>query len=360
MIMASGAETYTDSTNLKLRELLKEVQLDYSPENTSVVDGVVSAIRDVINSIPDGLPVTADVAPGFVRDVGADKVDFKFRKPKSVEIGGSYSFQSIARPDVNVDVFLRLPKECFHEKDYLNYRYHSKRFLYLCIIKKHLKSSSFVQSVEWSAFHNEARKPVLVVYPTVRLSNNITFSVKIIPTAPSFFTLSKLSFERNNIRSLNQATPKYNNSILEDMFIEENADFIKRTFKGCKELGEALILLKVWARKASLFVHDCLSGFLITIITAYLVSKSGKNRISRSMNAVQILRITLDFIANSKVWDNGLFFQPEAERNVSDKERKAQLPSFPIMICDSCGNYNVAFRMSPSGFQEFLTLYLAT
>lgn len=57
MIMASGAETYTDSTNMKLRELLKEVQLDYSPENTSVVDGVVSAIRDVINSIPDGLPV---------------------------------------------------------------------------------------------------------------------------------------------------------------------------------------------------------------------------------------------------------------------------------------------------------------
>lgn len=41
------------------------------------------------------------------------------------------------------------------------------------------------------------------------------------------------------------ATPKYNNSILEDMFIEENADFIKRTFNGCKELGEALILLKV-------------------------------------------------------------------------------------------------------------------
>lgn len=56
--MASEAETLFDSTNLKLRELLKEVQLDYSPENASAVDSVVSAIRDAINGIPDGLPVT--------------------------------------------------------------------------------------------------------------------------------------------------------------------------------------------------------------------------------------------------------------------------------------------------------------
>ncbi|KAL0378137.1 UNVERIFIED_CONTAM: Nucleolar protein 6 [Sesamum radiatum] len=311
--MASGAETYPDSTNLKLRELLKEVQLDHSPANTAIINDVVSSIRDAINNIPDGLQVAADVAPGFVRDVGADKVEFKFRKPKSIEVGGSYSFQCIAKPDVNVDLFLRLPKDCFHEKDYLNYRYHAKRFLYLCIIKNHLKLSSLVQDVKWSAFHNEARKPVLVVYP---------------------------------------ATPKYNSSILEDMFIEDNADFIKRTFTGSKELREALLLLKVWARKSSLFVHDCLSGFLITVIVAYLASKSGKNRINSSMDPKQILRITLDFIANSKVWDSGLFFQPEGERSISDKDRKTKLQSFPIIICDSFANYNMAFRMSPSGFQE--------
>ena len=56
--MASAAEINESATNLKLRELLKEVQLDYSPQNTSIVDGVVSAIRDAVGSIPDGLPVT--------------------------------------------------------------------------------------------------------------------------------------------------------------------------------------------------------------------------------------------------------------------------------------------------------------
>lgn len=56
------------------------------------------------------MKVTADWAPGFVRDVGADKAEFKFKKPKSIEIGGSYSIGCIAKPEVNVDLLLRLPK----------------------------------------------------------------------------------------------------------------------------------------------------------------------------------------------------------------------------------------------------------
>lgn len=56
-------------------------------------------------------------------------------------------------------------QECFHEKDYLNYRYHAKRFLYLCTIKKYLNSSSMFSKVEWSTHQNEARKPILIVHP---------------------------------------------------------------------------------------------------------------------------------------------------------------------------------------------------
>lgn len=56
-------------------------------------------------------------------------------------------------------------QECFHEKDYLNHRYHAKRFLYLCKIKKHLDGLPQFDSLRWSAFQNEARKPILVVSP---------------------------------------------------------------------------------------------------------------------------------------------------------------------------------------------------
>lgn len=37
----------------------------------------------------------------------------------------------------------------------------------------------------------------------------------------------------------------YNSSILEDMVLEENSKFVSSTFLEWKELGEALILLKV-------------------------------------------------------------------------------------------------------------------
>lgn len=39
-------------------------------------------------------------------------------------------------------------------------------------------------------------------------------------------------------------TPRYNSGILEDMFLEDNAEFLKKTFLGWKQLQEALILLK--------------------------------------------------------------------------------------------------------------------
>lgn len=56
------------------------------------------------------LQVTADLASRFVTDIGADKVEFKFKKPAFVKIGGSYSIQSLAKPEVNVDLIIRLPK----------------------------------------------------------------------------------------------------------------------------------------------------------------------------------------------------------------------------------------------------------
>jgi len=40
-------------------------------------------------------------------------------------------------------------------------------------------------------------------------------------------------------------TPRYNSSILEDMCLEDNTEFLKKTFLGQKALGEALVLLKV-------------------------------------------------------------------------------------------------------------------
>ncbi|XVE82616.1 hypothetical protein DITRI_Ditri16bG0020000 [Diplodiscus trichospermus] len=338
-------ETCIDSMEFKVQELLKEVRLEYSHSFTKVVDGTVSAIKSAIDKIPEDLQVTADWAPGFVRDIGADKVEFKFKKPKSIEVGGSYSIGCIAKPDVNVDLLLPLPKECFHEKDYLNHRYHAKRCLYLCVIKKYLKSSSSVEKVEWSALQNEARKPVLLVYPAINLAELPGLFIRIIPTATSLFNLSKLNMKRNNLRALNtgdvpQPTPKYNCSILEDMFLEENSKFVKKTFSGWKELGEALILLKVWARlRSSIYVHDCLNGFLMSIIVSCLVAE---DKINHDMKAMAIFRAALKFVDTRPLWKHGLYFPP-AGRNAFSQGNEQH---------DSSTRVNLAFRMTSIAYPQ--------
>ncbi|KAK4262169.1 hypothetical protein QN277_027756 [Acacia crassicarpa] len=346
--------TLMDSMDLKVRELLKEVQLDYTPSFTKFVDDTVSAIKASIDKIPEDVQVTADIAPNFVRDIGADKVEFKFKKPTSIKIGGSYATQTLAKPEVNVDLIVRLPKESFHEKDYLNYRYHGKRCLYLCLLKKYLDTSASFDKVEWSTLQNEARKPILILHPAAKLAEVPGACIRIIPSAKSLFNISRLNLSRNNIHTPNQgttldATPMYNSSILEDMFLEDT-EFIDESFSRWKELRQASTLVKVWARqRSSIYVYDCLSGFLISAILAYLRISQ---QINMSMKAIQIFRVSMNFIANSELWSRGLYFPPEGQSNITKEERIQFKKSFPVVMCNPSGRMNLAFRMSRIGFAE--------
>jgi len=102
-----------DSMDFKVSELLKEVKVDNS-QISKPVDDAIAAIQSSIDEIPDNYNVTADLAPSFVRDIGADKVEFKFKKPLVIQKGGSYSIESLARPELNLDLIIRLPKVLFN------------------------------------------------------------------------------------------------------------------------------------------------------------------------------------------------------------------------------------------------------
>ncbi|MBA0803079.1 hypothetical protein Gohar_013328, partial [Gossypium harknessii] len=124
------------------------------------------------------------------------------------------------------------------------------------------------------------------------------------------------------------------------MYLEEKSNFIKKTFSGWKELGEALILLKVWARlRSSIYVHDCLNGFLISIIVSYLVAK---NKINRDMMPMGIFRATLKFIETHPLWKHGLYF-PMSDQSASSKGNE-QL--------NSLTRFNLAFRISSVAYPE--------
>lgn len=67
---------------------------------------------------------------------------------------------------------------------------------------------------------------------------------------------------------ITQPTPNYNTSMLEDMFLEENSEFVRKVFLESRSLVEALILLKVWF---SLEFQLWLAGYLFSIYTSVIV-----------------------------------------------------------------------------------------
>lgn len=349
----------TDLADLKAEELVKEISLDYS--KTKPLNDTIAVIREFLLNLPDE-QIKAAEAAAFIKDLGApsDKVNLNFKKPDSVEIVGSYGLKTVAKPFLNVDLAVRMPKECFFEKDILNHRYHAKRCLYLFVIKRHLHSCSVVGQVEWSSFQDDARKPILVIH-SGGLEKDIgyDFVIRIIPTvAARTFDLSKLSPSRNNVRAFQKggsvhATPYYNSSILEDMFLEEHAAFLQKYIGGSKPFVEALLLLKVWARQRnSINAPDCMNGFLMAIILAYLTTGDGGQRVKMQMTGLQAFRVVIDFIAMTGTLEKGIFIQPKSNNNLSLEQKKSLLQSFDFIICDPSGYLNLAFRITKSGLVE--------
>ncbi|CAN6330646.1 unnamed protein product [Urochloa humidicola] len=349
------------SIDRKLSKLVDEARP--SAASLRAAAQAADAVAEFIKRVPQQ-QATPEAARGFVKDLGLEeeKLAFTFRPPEVVRLAGSHAAGAVARPDVAADLLIRLPKECFHEKDFLNHRYHAKRCLYLCVIEKNLRSSRLIHKVSWSTFQDEARKPVLHVYPATEIADLPGFYVRIIPTANSLFNVSKLNLStRNNVRAytkdgINLPTAKYNCSILEDIFLEENAEFISSIFADWKALQEALVLVKVWARqRTSIYTHDCLNGYLISAILVFLTVcsvDSGRTIVTRSMIPRQIFRVVMNFLATSKVWAEGLVILSLKKRTITKEDMANCLNTFDVAICDISGHVNLAFRMTKSALLE--------
>ncbi|KAG2623176.1 hypothetical protein PVAP13_3KG040362 [Panicum virgatum] len=357
--MAAAAAAAEYSIDHKLSKLVEEARPSAAALRAAAQ--AADAVAELIKRVPQQ-QTTPEAARGFVRDLGMEeeKLAFTFRPPEMVRLAGSHAAGAVARPDVAADLLVRLPKECFHEKDFLNHRYHAKRCLYLCVIEKNLRSSQLIREVSWSTFQDEARKPVLHVYPATEIADLPGFYIRIIPTANSLFNVSKLNVStRNNVRAhikddgVTLPTPKYNCSILEDMLLEENAEFMSSTFADWKALQEALVLVKVWARqRTSIYTHDCLNGYLISAILVFLTVDSGGSIITKSMTTRQIFRVVMNFLATSKVWAKGLVIQSMKKRTITKEDLANCLKTFDVAIWDISGHVNLAFRMTKSAFVE--------
>ncbi|KAG2615037.1 hypothetical protein PVAP13_3NG027500 [Panicum virgatum] len=310
--MAAAAEYSIDH---KLSKLVEEARPSAAALRAAAQ--AADAVAELIKRVPQQ-QAPPEAARGFVRDLGLEeeKLAFTFRPPEVVRLAGSHAVGAVTRPDVAADLLVRLPKD-------------------------------------------EARKPVLDVYPATEIADLPGFYVRIIPTGNSLFNVSKLNVStRNNVRAhtkdgINLPTPKYNCSILEDMFLEENAEFMSSTFADWKALQEALVLVKVWARqRTSIYTHDCLNGYLISAILVFLTVDCGGSIITKSMTTRQIFRVVMNFLATSKVWAKGLVIQSMKKRTITKEDLANCLKTFDVAIWDISGHVNLAFRMTKSAFVE--------
>ncbi|XP_030973976.1 uncharacterized protein LOC115994089 [Quercus lobata] len=70
------------------------------------------------------------------------------------------------------------------------------------------------------------------------------------------------------------------------------------------------------------------------------------------MRAMQIFRVTLNFIATAKIWNSGLYFRREGQKGISQEERILYKEAFPVVICDPSAPFNMSFRIPRIGFIE--------
>lgn len=302
-------------------ELLKEVRVDY--ERVKVAEAALDALRGLLETLPEEDQFAPDgAAAAFVAGLGvpAGRARMPIRRPVAVELVGSFPLRHVAKPVQNVDVAVEIPKACFLEKDYLDHRYHAKRALYLSAIARHLAASGAFQKMEWTFLGGEPRKPILVITPAPSATGATTrFVVRIFPAiGAAVFDPAKLVPGRGNVRDAKSkagqplATPHYNAGILEDVARGDHVRFLRSCCATCPRLGDAILLLKVWARQRGFLDRtDGASGFLLSVLAAHFSTAAGGRRVGEQMTAAQIFRVVLDLLGNWGALDEGVYLQQE-------------------------------------------------
>ncbi|KAG2441964.1 hypothetical protein HYH02_009758 [Chlamydomonas schloesseri] len=405
-------------------ELLSETRATYG--KGSGVEVVLARLKEVLLAMPEH-EVSMDIAKGFVEALGLSAEDsLTIKPPASVTVVGSYATRTAARPCPTVDVAIQLPTDFLTAKAHLNYRYHARRAVYLVAVARHLRDVSYSLFGEQrlEALHGDPSRPALLLAP----AKADGFRLRLLPAvAPTTFALPRLAPDRNGVRAhakpaaaaaavaaskpaaakaageaandqpqAGLPTPHYNASILMDMLLPVHAARLREVVSGpsAGHLGDALLLLKVWARQHGLmpppppFAADssasraaaapaskpaaagalaaatafggaaggCLDGCVLSMLVLLLAER---NKLSGAMSALQAFRAALALLADGAAWSKGLVLARHQAGLQAAGVPAAQLAAAPpvsafksqnaVVFVDFTGFANVAAHMTKGG-----------
>ncbi|KAI5088223.1 nucleolar protein 6 [Silurus meridionalis] len=351
---------------MQMDELLKEVVL--SERRKKQLDSFVQEITDLLKSVPE-TPVVELSDLSWLSESGIDvpfilvpeetKGKFHMEPPHSVDLIGSYPLGTCIKPRVSVDLATTIPASILHPMDFLNQRYSRKRALYLAGLAQHLSTSPLVGPLHYSCLHGNRLRPLLLVTPSGKDSNSIMLRIHAIPP-PDFLKPSRFHPQKNNIRtawftgqdaeqeSNEPPTPQYNSTVVGDHLPRSHLQFLSAHCDQCPAFRDGVALLKVWLRQRELDQGTgCFGGFLASMLLAYLVST---HKVAKTMNAYQLLRNALHFLASTDLTENGITLA----RNPDSKA--PSLPefhsAFQVVFVDPSGHLNMCADMTTFTYKQ--------
>ncbi|XP_070542039.1 nucleolar protein 6-like isoform X2 [Ptychodera flava] len=304
---------------MQIDELLSEVQPAEKKRNT--LEKVLDSFEEFLEKLPaseqfdltDQSWLPESIKVPIIQEPYQSKGTFHFEKPSSVTVIGSYPLGTCTKPKTHVDVAIEMPKACLQEKDYLNFRYHRKRALYIAYIAWQIQRSKFMKEVKYSYKDGDHFKPILVLRPSGRIGK--TFSLQVHVSLPeAFCKLNRFHPDKNNVRTHwltgvkteqteDMPTPHYNNSIAMDMTINKNRHHLERIceYEGIKQ---GIVLLKVWIHQRQID-EGChgFTGFVMSMLVSYLMLI---RKVNYLMNGYQVMRNALHFIASTDWTSEGI------------------------------------------------------
>ncbi|ORY37100.1 Nrap protein [Rhizoclosmatium globosum] len=368
---------------LQIDELIKEVALDYN--KTGNIDKALHALKAVLDSCKDIKELDFKQATLLLKkqgvaipfhqkpDPNAINYKFAFKTPEKVFIAGSYLVKTVAKSKngFNVDVAVQMPSSLFQEKDHVNNRYFYKRSYYLAVIAAALRKNPQFSNISFELLNKDPRRPVIVISSDPSQDKSTGYGhlggpggvkIRILPViAPDLFAVHKLAPGRNNNRpaetpadAVLPPTPRYNSSLLMDTTLIAHLNALHKQAASTAAFKDAVILGKVWLNQRGLG-DSGFTGFLWSMIILYLMGNGNKNNKSTNVflretfSSYQIVKLTIDFLANHNFAEEPLFMTPDgfpiAHPDFTAKSFSSQ---FDMVIVDATGRVNLAAFVNAS------------
>lgn len=337
---ASSTLTNESMFALQIDEILRASQLPDKYDR--FVYNWLNEFNTMLHAIPsDETKVTSDALPAddaasghlpwddTVVTVPAFHYQFVAPRAKATVIG-SYATRTLNGPAVVVDVAVEMPAQFFQKHDHLNLIYHKKRALYVQRLAQALAQwPSGATDVRFVFAGGDRLRPVVEVRaPKAAGVRQLRIRVHA-AGEPNAFKLSRFLPATSNVRAslFGDAvapaeadaeplpTPHYNASVLRDLTLQQNEQFVQRMLapEPQRPVREALRLCKLWLRARGL--GDASLGG--AVLSAFAVLLIKQRRLPVTMSAYDVLRQLWIALASSRWHEDGhggsLAPQPAAE-----------------------------------------------